>query len=178
MRDHGTERPAAARSITRSAPARFTCAGCDQQLFVSKKKFESGTGWPSFNDPVAGRGRDHDRSQLRHGPHRGALQPLRQPPRPRVRRRPAADASALLHQRRRDELQAGVTRHRAVGRMSGSVIRHAFGQRQYPSVVLPGRRVAVGPESILPARGYGFPGSSLRTQVGFSRLGHKNADLG
>jgi peptide-methionine (R)-S-oxide reductase len=32
----------------------FTCAGCAQPLFVSKKKFESGTGWPSFNDPVDG----------------------------------------------------------------------------------------------------------------------------
>jgi hypothetical protein len=38
----------------------------------------------------------------------------------------------------------------------GSVIRHAFGRRQYPSVVIPGRRVAAGPESIFPARGYGF----------------------
>ena len=32
----------------------FTCAGCGQKLFVSKTKFESGTGWPSFNDPEAG----------------------------------------------------------------------------------------------------------------------------
>ena len=32
----------------------FTCAGCDQPLFVSKRKFESGTGWPSFNDPEPG----------------------------------------------------------------------------------------------------------------------------
>ena len=35
-------------------PGTFTCAGCGQPLFVSKKKFESGTGWPSFNDPVEG----------------------------------------------------------------------------------------------------------------------------
>ena len=42
-------------------------------------KFESGTGWPSFNTPVEGVGRDDDRPQLRHGPDRGALRHLRQP---------------------------------------------------------------------------------------------------
>ena len=46
--------PAPARSTTRSASGTFSCAGCGQELFASKKKFESGTGWPSFNDPVAG----------------------------------------------------------------------------------------------------------------------------
>src|SRR5262249_57953981 len=44
--------------------------------------------------------------QSRDGANRSALQPLRQPSRPRVRGRAAADASALLHQRRRDELSA------------------------------------------------------------------------
>ena len=39
---------------TRSAPGAFSCAGCGQPLFESKTKFESGTGWPSFNTPVAG----------------------------------------------------------------------------------------------------------------------------
>ena len=33
---------------------KFLCAGCDQPLFESKGKFESGTGWPSFNDPIEG----------------------------------------------------------------------------------------------------------------------------
>ena len=45
-------------------------------------------------------GRDADRPQLFHDPHRGALQPLRRPSRPRLRRWPAADRAALLYERR------------------------------------------------------------------------------
>ena len=91
MREHGTERPGSCALNYEKRPGTFVCAGCDQPLFVSKKKFESGTGWPSFNDPVPGAVETTRGPQLRHGPHRGALQPLRQPSRPRVRRRPAAD---------------------------------------------------------------------------------------
>ncbi len=32
----------------------FTCAGCGNPLFVSDRKFESGTGWPSFFSPLSG----------------------------------------------------------------------------------------------------------------------------
>ena len=109
MRGHGTEAPGSCALNYEKRAGTFSCAGCGQPLFASKKKFESGTGWPSFNDPEPGAVETIDRPQLRHGPHRGALQPLRQPSRPRVRGRPAADPPALLHQRRGDELQAGVT---------------------------------------------------------------------
>jgi peptide-methionine (R)-S-oxide reductase len=54
MRRHGTEAPGSCALNYEKRRGTFVCAGCGQQLFVSKTKFESGTGWPSFNDPVAG----------------------------------------------------------------------------------------------------------------------------
>jgi peptide-methionine (R)-S-oxide reductase len=54
MREHGTERPGSCALNYEKRAGMFSCAGCGQQLFVSKTKFESGTGWPSFNDPEPG----------------------------------------------------------------------------------------------------------------------------
>ena len=54
MRGHGTERPGSCALLYEKRAGTFECAGCDQPLFESKLKFESGTGWPSFNDPVEG----------------------------------------------------------------------------------------------------------------------------
>jgi len=66
MRAHGTERPGSCALLHEKRAGVFTCAGCDQELFASKLKFESGTGWPSFNDPVPGSVEtETDRSQHR-----------------------------------------------------------------------------------------------------------------
>ncbi len=54
MREHGTERAGSCALNWEKRSGVFSCAGCDQPLFESKKKFNSGTGWPSFNDPVSG----------------------------------------------------------------------------------------------------------------------------
>ena len=54
MREHGTERAGSCALNYEKRAGSFSCAGCGQPLFESKTKFESGTGWPSFNDPVAG----------------------------------------------------------------------------------------------------------------------------
>src|SRR5256714_15427535 len=54
MREHGTEAPGSCALNYEKRAGTFTCAGCGQKLFVSKTKFESGTGWPSFNDPEPG----------------------------------------------------------------------------------------------------------------------------
>jgi peptide-methionine (R)-S-oxide reductase len=54
LRGHGTERPGSCALNHEKRAGSFTCAGCDQKLFVATRKFESFTGWPSFNDPVPG----------------------------------------------------------------------------------------------------------------------------
>ena len=54
LRGHGTEAPGSCALNVEKRSGSFECAGCGQKLFVSKKKFDSGTGWPSFNDPEPG----------------------------------------------------------------------------------------------------------------------------
>ena len=54
MRGHATEAPGSCALLLEKRPGKFACAGCDQALFEAKRKFESGTGWPSFNDPIPG----------------------------------------------------------------------------------------------------------------------------
>ena len=54
MREHGTERPGSCALLHEKRAGTFSCVGCGQPLFRSQVKFESGTGWPSFNEPVEG----------------------------------------------------------------------------------------------------------------------------
>ncbi len=54
MRAHGTERPGSCALLNEKRAGRFSCVGCDTALFETTVKFESGTGWPSFNAPVEG----------------------------------------------------------------------------------------------------------------------------
>jgi peptide-methionine (R)-S-oxide reductase len=54
LRGHGTERPGSCALLKEKRPGTFACAGCGQVLFVGERKFESGTGWPSFFAPVEG----------------------------------------------------------------------------------------------------------------------------
>ena len=53
LRHHGTERPGSSPLNKEKRKGIFTCAGCDLPLFSSDTKFESGTGWPSFYQPLA-----------------------------------------------------------------------------------------------------------------------------
>lgn len=52
MRDHGTERAFSSPLEAEHRPGIFLCAACNRQLFSSKDKFDSGTGWPSFTQPI------------------------------------------------------------------------------------------------------------------------------
>ena len=54
MRGRGTEAPGSCALLHEKRPGSFYCAGCGQPLFTSTTKFESGTGWPSFNEPIDG----------------------------------------------------------------------------------------------------------------------------
>ena len=54
LRGHGTERPGSCALLKEKRPGTFACAGCGQPLFVGERKFESGTGWPSFFAPLEG----------------------------------------------------------------------------------------------------------------------------
>jgi peptide-methionine (R)-S-oxide reductase len=53
LRNEGTERPFTSPLNDEHRTGVFACAGCNQSLFDSHTKFDSGTGWPSFYAPLA-----------------------------------------------------------------------------------------------------------------------------
>ena len=54
LREEGTERAFSSELNNEKRKGVFHCVGCDLPLFLSDKKFDSGTGWPSFWDPIQG----------------------------------------------------------------------------------------------------------------------------
>ncbi|HXV27045.1 MAG TPA: peptide-methionine (R)-S-oxide reductase MsrB [Candidatus Paceibacterota bacterium] len=52
MREGGTEAPFTGKYVDDHERGMYACAACGQELFSSDTKFDSGTGWPSFTDPV------------------------------------------------------------------------------------------------------------------------------
>ncbi len=66
LRGHSTERAFSSALNAEKRKGTFVCAGCGQKVFSSHAKFESGTGWPSFWEPIdeAAVGTEIDRSYL------------------------------------------------------------------------------------------------------------------
>ncbi len=53
LREAGTERAFTSPLLNEKRKGLFVCAGCDLPLFESNTKYKSGTGWPSFWQPIA-----------------------------------------------------------------------------------------------------------------------------
>ncbi|HEY1721612.1 MAG TPA: peptide-methionine (R)-S-oxide reductase MsrB [Magnetospirillaceae bacterium] len=63
LREAGTERPFTSPLLNEHRKGIFGCAGCNLDLYSSTTKFESGTGWPSFWQPLdKAVGETHDTS--------------------------------------------------------------------------------------------------------------------
>jgi peptide-methionine (R)-S-oxide reductase len=53
LRKKGTERPGTGRYLQNKDTGVYTCAACNQPVFKSTTKYESGSGWPSFTAPYS-----------------------------------------------------------------------------------------------------------------------------
>jgi peptide-methionine (R)-S-oxide reductase len=90
-RQHGTERAFTGKYWDNKEPGLYRCTGCGAELFSSDAKYDSGTGWPSFFQPMKPEniGAEQDTSRFMHrtevhcnrcGAHLGHVFPDGPPP--------------------------------------------------------------------------------------------------
>jgi len=72
LRSSGTERPFCGTLLDNKKHGVYACAGCGLPLFTSEAKFNSGTGWPSFFQPIAA-GNVADQRDNSHGMSRDEI---------------------------------------------------------------------------------------------------------
>lgn len=66
LREESTEAPFTSELLENKEEGVYRCGGCGAELFSSGTKFDSGTGWPSFYEPMDGDGVEL-RTDLSHG---------------------------------------------------------------------------------------------------------------
>ena len=66
LREKGTERPFTGEYVNSKGPGVFLCAGCGTALFDATTKYDSGSGWPSFTQPIQDQAVDEHRD-VSHG---------------------------------------------------------------------------------------------------------------
>lgn len=54
LREKGTEAPFSGKYVNEKRAGMYKCAACGNELFASDAKFDSGTGWPSFDEALPG----------------------------------------------------------------------------------------------------------------------------
>jgi peptide-methionine (R)-S-oxide reductase len=66
LREKGTESAFTGKLWNDKTPGTYRCAGCGQELFSSDVKYDSGSGWPSFTQPI-GAARVEEHQDRSHG---------------------------------------------------------------------------------------------------------------